>query len=187
MEVDGYRIREKKIALPKDGTIPSFPETVGQEEQQTLLAWISCLWQSVEVVSAVQQRRICCGPMPTGAEAFLGWKRWILSHHFFIPLLAWSATRSRRRPNRCRPASARMGASPWSGRTDAARLCHYSCSASTFTPDLRSVAVTSAIHRCAYPDSTSDDSNLIASMLRAAIAMVVAVMPIHMLCADASR
>jgi hypothetical protein len=88
MEVDGYPIREKKIALPKDGTIPSLPETVGREEQQALLAWISCLWPSVEVVSAVQQPRICCGPVPTRAEAFLGWKRWILGHHFVIPRLA---------------------------------------------------------------------------------------------------
>ena len=145
MEVDGYRIREKKIALPKDGTIPSFPETVGQEEQQTLLAWISCLWQSVEVVSAGQQRRICCGPMPTGAEAFLGWKRWILSHHFFIPLLALvghalsTATKSMQAGKR---EDGRKSLE-WPHGCGAA-VVHCSCTASTFSPVLRSIAVTSA-------------------------------------------
>lgn len=88
MEADGYRVREKKLALPEDGVTPTAPETVDGAEQQVLLSWISCLWQVVEVVSRISQRRMNAGSAPTGAEMFLGWKRWILSHHFFIPLLA---------------------------------------------------------------------------------------------------
>lgn len=88
MDADGYRVREKKIALPQDGTTPTVPETVGKEEQQVLLAWISCLWRAVEVVGRTSQHRMIAESAPTGAETFLGWKRWLLSHHFFIPLLA---------------------------------------------------------------------------------------------------
>jgi hypothetical protein len=88
MEIDSYRMREKKIALPIDGMVPAISQGIAPEEQEALLDWISRLSQSVELVSVMNQRRISSGAVPTCAETILGWKKWMLSHHYFIPLLA---------------------------------------------------------------------------------------------------
>jgi hypothetical protein len=87
MEVDSYRMREKKIALPQDGMVPTIPEGVAPEEQEALRDWISRLSRSAELAGVMSQRRIDTGLSPTRAEIVLGWKKWILSHHFFIPML----------------------------------------------------------------------------------------------------
>jgi hypothetical protein len=88
MEMDSYRLRERKIALPLDGMVPAISEGIAPEEQEALLDWISRLLQSAELVGVMNQRRTSSGVAPTRAETFLGWKKWMLSHHYFIPLLA---------------------------------------------------------------------------------------------------
>lgn len=88
MEQDSYRIREKKIALPQDGVVPAISEVIAPEEQEALLDWISRLSRSVDLVGAMNQRRTSSGSASTRAETTLAWKRWILSHHLFIPMLA---------------------------------------------------------------------------------------------------
>lgn len=88
MEIGSYRMRTKKIALPQDGMVPSIPYGIAQEEQDGLRDWIARLSRSAEFVNIMSQRRADSGSIPTRAEISLAWKKWILSHHLFVPMLS---------------------------------------------------------------------------------------------------
>jgi hypothetical protein len=87
MEIGSYRMRAKKIALPQDGMVPAIPDGIAPREQEALRDWITRLSRSAEFVNIMSQRRIDSGSVATRAETSLAWKKWILSHHLFIPML----------------------------------------------------------------------------------------------------
>lgn len=84
----GYRSREKKLLLPLGGSIPAALGPVNKDDQDAALSWLARIDQVVNTLHSTRQQRIGVFAVPTGAEKFLAWKRWVLSHHLFIPMLA---------------------------------------------------------------------------------------------------
>jgi hypothetical protein len=84
----GYRSREKKLFLPASGVIPAKQGSISDEEQDAFFSWLARIDQAVATLRSMNPPRLPTFASPTGAEKFLAWKRWVLSHHLFIPMLA---------------------------------------------------------------------------------------------------
>lgn len=85
---DGYRSREKKLVLPSRGIVPETACMLDQDEQDAAISWLARVDQALRSIQSRGRDALIRRTTPTGAEKFLAWKRWVLSHHLFIPTLA---------------------------------------------------------------------------------------------------
>jgi len=83
-----YRGRFQKISLSPTGEVPFNLEAVSPEEHSATLSSVASLWQLLTTVGGMAQSRNRNLTATTAAETWLAFKRWILSHHLFIPMLA---------------------------------------------------------------------------------------------------
>lgn len=86
--LDQFRGRFQKLVLPPSGKVPLNRGPLGREEQSATLSWIASMWQLLTIQEPETQKRSHNVTVPTGIETWLGFKRWFLSHHLFIPQLA---------------------------------------------------------------------------------------------------
>jgi hypothetical protein len=84
----GYRTRFQKISLSWSGEIPAATHDVSVEEHNATLSSVAALWELLTTTAASARRRHPDFTTPTEAETWLAFRRWILSHHLFIPTLS---------------------------------------------------------------------------------------------------
>lgn len=87
-DFSSYRGRFQKTNLSRSGEIPFGSDPISPEEHNATLSSVTSLWELISTANGSAQRRSRDLTIPTAAESWLGFKRWILSHHLFIPTLA---------------------------------------------------------------------------------------------------
>jgi hypothetical protein len=87
MEITDYRKIQSRILFTLTGEIPVTPLCLNPEEQDALLDRLTRSWELIDACPTAREPS-AIRDVQTSTEKWMGMKRWFLSHHLFITLLA---------------------------------------------------------------------------------------------------
>src|SRR5580704_13402866 len=88
MDYDDYRRLQQRIVLSARGAIPMTALDLGGEERDAILCRIAGIRDLLNRSISLPPSLSHIPQAPTPMEIWLGFRRWGVSHHLFIPLMA---------------------------------------------------------------------------------------------------